>query len=172
MCTLFNFNYHEDFNNIKSIYDIKIHSIQGEMIDMKDYKGKYILFVNVASNCGFTNQYNELEELYQLYKDKLVIIGVPCNQFLNQEPGTDEEIFKFCQENYNISFLLTEKIEVKGLNQNDLYKWLTKKDINGALDSSVKWNFQKYLIDQRGNLVDYFYSTTSPMSSKITSYLK
>ena len=159
-------------NAKESIYDIQINSITGEKIDLSEFKGKKILFVNVASECGFTKQYTGLEELYQLYKDKLVVIGIPCNQFGGQEPGTDEEIIKFCEVNYGVSFLLTEKIKVKGEEKHPLYNWLCRKEINGRSNSSVKWNFQKYLVDEKGEFVNYFFSTTKPMSSKIINYLK
>jgi len=159
-------------NAQESIYDVQINSITGDKIDLSDFKGKKILFVNVASECGFTKQYTGLERLYQLYKDKLVVIGVPCNQFGGQEPGTDEEIIKFCKENYGVSFLLTEKIEVKGEGIHPLYKWLCTKEINGKSNSTVKWNFEKYLVNEKGEFVNYFYSTTKPMSSKIVDYLK
>lgn len=156
----------------ESIYDIKINALNGEDIDFTNYKGKYILFVNVASNCGFTGQYEDLQKLYDTYQDKLMIIGVPCNQFGGQEPGSASEIETFCKINYGVTFLMTEKVDVKGENQHPLYQWLTQQSKNGTSNSSVKWNFQKYLIDKNGALLDYFYSTTKPMSTKITKYLK
>lgn len=155
-----------------SIYDIKINSLQGKPINLKDFEGKHILFVNVASKCGFTPQYKGLEELHQKYKDKLVVIGVPCNQFGSQEPGSSEEIQEFCEVNYGVSFLITEKIDVKGQNQHPLYSWLTNKEFNSKKSSSVKWNFQKYLVDNNGKLIDYYFSITKPTSSKITKHLK
>ncbi len=155
-----------------SLYNIKINSLQGKPIQFADFKNKHILFVNVASKCGFTPQYEDLEKLHQTYKDKLVVIGVPCNQFGKQEPGNASEIQQFCEVNYGVSFLMTEKIEVKGENQHPLYAWLTSKDLNGKKSSSVKWNFQKYLVDENGELIDYYFSITKPTSSKITSYLK
>ncbi|WP_425596960.1 glutathione peroxidase [Seonamhaeicola maritimus] len=158
--------------NIDSPFEIKINSIHGEPINLLQFKGKHILIVNVASKCGFTSQYKELQKMYEMYKDTLQIIGVPCNQFGGQEPGTLEEINSFCQINYGVSFPLTEKIEVKGKNQHPLYTWLTNKTNNGVKSSEVKWNFQKYLIDPKGNLIDYFLTTTKPMSSKITKHLK
>ena len=154
------------------LYDIKINSLQGESINLSDYKGKKILFVNVASKCGFTPQYRELQELQDTYKNNLVVIGVPCNQFGKQEPGNSEEIQEFCEINYGVSFLITEKIEVKGSNQHPLYRWLTKKAINGKKNSTVKWNFQKYMVDEQGEFLDYFYSITKPMNSRLTSHLK
>ena len=152
-----------------TIYKETINDIDGNKINFNDYKGKYLLFVNVASYCGFTNQYKELEILSKKYSDKLAVFGVPCNQFGNQEPGNANEIKQFCEAKYDISFVLTEKIDVKGKKQHSLYSWLTNK--NGVKKSSVKWNFQKYLVSDEGKLVDYFYSTTSPLSDKITSYL-
>ena len=155
----------------ESLYDIKIEGIDGENLDLNQFKGKKILFVNVASKCGFTNQYEGLQELYSKYKDKLVIIGLPCNQFGEQEPGTTKEIQSFCSVNYGVDFPMTEKIEVKGENQHPLYQWLTQKEKNGKMSSSVKWNFQKYLVDEEGRLIDVFYSVTKPMSKKITKLI-
>lgn len=153
------------------IYNIDINSLQNKAIDLSEYKNKYILFVNVASKCGFTSQYKELEELYKKHKDNLMVIGSPCNQFGSQEPGTAEDIEAFCKVNFGVSFLMTEKIDVKGSKQHPLYTWLTDKSLNGTKSSSVKWNFQKYLVSPEGILVDYYFSITKPMSSKITKYL-
>jgi len=159
-------------NSQTSIYDIAINDISGKPIDLGSFKGKYILFVNVASECGFTTQYAALEELHQLYKDNLVVIGLPCNQFGGQESATEKEIQQFCAKNFGVSFLLTEKIEVKGNRQHPLYTWLCSKEKNEKSNSTVKWNFQKYLTDEKGEFVDYFYSTIKPMSIKITSILR
>ena len=163
-------------NNTKTkpmpIYDITINDIEGKEINLNDFKGKYVLFVNVASNCGFTRQYKDLQTLHDKYKDQLVVVGVPCNQFGGQEPGDEEEISIFCSEKYNVTFPMTEKIAVRGSNQHPLYKWLTSKDLNGRKNSSVKWNFQKYLVDKDGNLIDYWYSLTNHTSSKITNYIR
>ena len=163
-------------NNIKTkpmpIYDITINDIEGKQINLNDFKGKYVLFVNVASNCGFTRQYKDLQSLFDKYKDELVVVGVPCNQFGGQEPGDEEQISIFCSEKYNVTFPMTEKIAVRGSDQHPLYKWLTSKDLNGRKNSSVKWNFQKYLVDKDGNLIDYWYSLTNPTSSKITNYIR
>ncbi|NCT10797.1 MAG: glutathione peroxidase [Flavobacteriia bacterium] len=155
-----------------SLYNIKINSLQGKPIQFSDFKNKYILFVNVASKCGFTPQYEDLEKLHQEHKDNLVVIGVPCNQFGKQEPGNASEIQEFCEINYAVSFLMTEKIDVKGENQHPLYGWLTSKSLNGNKSSSVKWNFQKYLVDKNGKLIDYYFSITNPTSSKIVNHLK
>lgn len=142
---------------VKSIYDIEISSIDDKRIDLSKFKGKKILFVNVASKCGYTPQYAELQKLHETYLDQLVIIGIPCNQFMGQEPGSNEEIVQFCKKNYGVSFLMTEKVDVKGANQHPLYTWLTSKSLNGSVDSKVKWNFQKYLVNESGQLVDVFY---------------
>lgn len=154
-----------------NIYDIKIDSLQGKPINLGDFKNKHILFVNVASKCGFTPQYKDLEKLHQQYKEDLVVIGVPCNQFGSQEPGSANEIEEFCEVNYGVTFLITEKVDVKGVNQHPLYSWLTSKDFNGKKSSSVKWNFQKYLVSPEGKLIDYYFSLTKPLSSKITKHI-
>ncbi|MFV0564465.1 MAG: glutathione peroxidase [Flavobacteriaceae bacterium] len=157
--------------NPSSIYNININSLTGTPIDLSVFKGKKILFVNTASKCGFTPQYADLQKLSDTYKDKLVVIGLPCNQFGNQEPGTATQIEEFCQSNYGVDFLMTEKIDVKGTHQHKLYKWLTGKNLNTLKNSEVKWNFQKYLVDENGQLIDVFYSKTKPLSNEITKYL-
>ena len=156
----------------QSVYDIKINSLQGKPIDLGRFKGKKVLIVNVASKCGFTPQYRGLQALQDKYKESLVIIGVPCNQFGEQEPGNASDIQEFCKANYGVSFLMTEKIDVKGANQHPLYAWLTEKSLNGKQTTTIKWNFQKYLIDENGDFLDYFYSITSPSSSRLLKYLK
>ena len=155
-----------------SIYDIAINDISGNPINLGAFTGKYILFVNVASECGFTKQYIGLEQLHKQFKDELIVIGLPCNQFGGQEPGSEKEIQQFCKKNYGVSFLLTEKIEVKGNTQHPLYSWLTNKELNGKSNSTIKWNFQKYIVDEKGELLNYFFSTTKPMSPKITSLVR
>ena len=155
----------------ENIHNISIKDIDGNLIELSSFKGKYILFVNVASNCGFTKQYADLQALYQKYMSDLVIIGLPCNQFGAQEPAREEEIKQFCTKKFGVSFILTEKIDVKGNNISPLYAWLTNKKYNGVLNSSVKWNFQKYLVDRDGELINYFYSTTNPLSDKIISLI-
>ena len=155
----------------QSIYDIDINALDGKAISLSEFKGKKILFVNVASKCGFTKQYKELQTLSDTYSEKLIVIGSPCNQFGSQEPGDASEIQEFCELNYGVTFLLTEKINVKGSKQHPLYSWLTKKQLNGKKGSSVKWNFQKYLVDENGQFIDYYFSTTAPLSSKITKHL-
>lgn len=159
-------------NPSASIYDIEIGSLMGEPIDLSAFKDKKILFVNVASECGFTPQYEALQELHETYGDKVTVIGLPCNQFGGQEPGTPKEIKQFCETKFNVSFPMTEKVDVKGDNQHPLYAWLTKKELNGVKNSSVKWNFQKYLVDENGNFVDVWYSITKPTSKKITKHFE
>ena len=154
-----------------SLYDIRINTLLGEPLNLEAFRGKKLLIVNVASTCGFTKQYKSRQQLYDNYKDNLVVIGVPCNQFGKQEPGTASEINQFCEINYGVTFPITEKISVKGKEQHMLYQWLTDKKINKRKNSSVKWNFQKYLIDEQGQLIDYYFSITHPMSNKITKHL-
>ncbi|WP_298420650.1 glutathione peroxidase [uncultured Kordia sp.] len=155
-----------------SLYDIEVNDINGNPMSLANFKGKKIVFVNVASKCGFTKQYNELQNLSDVFKDELVVIGTPCNQFGRQEPDNAAEIQEFCSINFGVKFPLTEKLNVKGKDQHPLYKWLTSKKLNGKKNSSVKWNFQKYVIDEKGALIDYYYSFTKPMSPKITRHLK
>ncbi|MEP2935217.1 MAG: glutathione peroxidase [Gilvibacter sp.] len=156
---------------IPSLYDIKINALDTTPLDLAIFKGKYILFVNVASKCGFTKQYNDLQQLSNTYQKNLTVIGVPCNQFGKQEPGDAQEIAQFCQRNFGVTFPITEKVEVKGKNIHPLYQWLTSKKHNGVKNSSVKWNFQKYLVAPDGTLVKSFLSITPPLSSKITKFL-
>ncbi|MGB0897189.1 MAG: glutathione peroxidase [Flavobacteriaceae bacterium] len=154
-----------------NLYDIKINSLTNDPINFSDFKGKKLLIVNTASECGFTKQYKQLQELHDTYKDMLVVIGVPCNQFGGQEPGSAIQIQEFCSLNFGVTFLMTEKIKVKGEEQHPLYNWLTSKELNGVKNSSVKWNFQKYLIDEDGKFIDVFYSMTKPDSQSITKHL-
>jgi glutathione peroxidase len=156
---------------IGSVYDVQINSLMGDPINLTDYKGKKILFVNVASKCGYTPQYKGLQELHKAHGDQLVVIGVPCNQFMGQEPGSADDIQAFCEKNYGVEFLITEKVKVKGGGQHPLYQWLTQKSNNGVEDTKVKWNFNKYLIDEEGNYVEYFGSKVKPMTEPILSKL-
>jgi len=154
-----------------SVYEIAINGLDGAPILLSEFRGKKLLFVNVASECGFTKQYKDLQKLSDTYPDELVVIGSPCNQFGNQEPGDAAQIQSFCERNFGVTFLLTEKLDVKGGKQHPLYEWLTSKNLNGKKNSNVKWNFQKYLVDDKGHLIDYYFSITKPMSSKITRHL-
>lgn len=150
----------------------KVKSIDGTEYDYAQLKGKKVLIVNTASECGYTPQYEDLEKLYQAYKDKLIILGFPANNFGGQEPGTNEEIKEFCKSKYSVTFPMFEKISVLGDDMAPLYKWLTSKDLNGWNDQQPKWNFNKYLIDEEGNLVKYYSSAVKPMSDDIVSQLK
>ena len=155
-----------------SIYDFKVAALDGGTIDFSKYKGKKILIVNTASKCGYTKQYKGLQELYEKYKDKLVIIGFPANNFGGQEPGSNEEIEAFCEKNYGVSFPMAEKISVKGDDIHPLFKWLTNKKENGVMDADIRWNFTKFLINEKGKLVAKFDSAVEPMSPDILQYLK
>lgn len=155
----------------KTVFNFKVPSLDGSTIDFSQFKGKKILIVNTASECGYTPQYKDLEALYEKYKDKLVIVGFPANNFGGQEPGSNADIKTFCQKNYGVSFPMAAKISVKGEDMAPIYKWLTTKSENGVMDASVSWNFNKFLIDENGKLVAYFPSKTEPMSEELVSKL-
>ncbi len=165
---LLSFSYRES----NSIHQFKIKSIEGKTISFKEFKGKKILVVNTASACGYTPQYEGLQKLYSDYKDKLVVVGFPCNQFGGQESGTEEEIKSFCKARYGVTFPLTTKIDVKGDNAHPIYKWLCSKQQNSVLDAEIIWNFNKFLLDENGVLVAYFPSKTKPDSEEILGYLR
>lgn len=153
-----------------NVYDFSFEKLNGETINLKDYKDKVLLIVNTASKCGFTNQYSGLEKLYKKYKDQgLVIIAVPSNDFLNQEPGSDKDIQEFCKINYGVSFLVTKKQRVKGQEAHPFYK-LARTQL--GFFAAPKWNFHKYLINKNGVIVDYFYSTTKPDNPKIINAIE
>ena len=157
----------------KNFHDFVVDDINGNEFYLSSLKGKKVLVVNTASKCGFTPQYEGLQELYEKYGNRnFTVIGFPANNFANQEPGTDEEIKQFCQKNYGVTFPMMSKISVKGKDQHPLYQWLTSKQYNGKMDSKVKWNFQKYLINEQGELVDVIYSKTKPMSDKIVGWIE
>ncbi|MGC4100228.1 glutathione peroxidase [Ferruginibacter sp.] len=153
----------------KSIYEFKVEGLDGGTIDFSQYKGKKILVVNTASKCGYTPQYEGLEKLYEKYKDKLVIVGFPANNFGGQEPGTNTEIKEFCKKNYGVTFPMAAKVSVKGEDTAPIFKWLCSKDQNGVLDAEIKWNFGKFLLDENGKLLAYFPSKVEPMSEELTS---
>lgn len=155
-----------------SIYDFKVEALDGSTIDFSDFKGKKILIVNTASKCGLTPQYEGLEKLYKKYEGKLVIVGFPANNFMSQEPGTDEEIATFCQKNYGVTFPMASKIDVKGKDMALIYHWLTKKEFNGVENTSVSWNFQKYLIDEKGNYVKMFSPKVKPESEEVIAAIE
>tara|TARA_B100000795_G_C22803813_1_gene443535 strand:+ start:1828 stop:2346 length:519 start_codon:yes stop_codon:yes gene_type:complete len=155
-----------------NIYNIELKALSGNTLQLEQFKGKKILIVNTASKCGFTSQYEDLQNLYKKYGEKLEIIGMPCNQFLKQEPGTANEIAAFCKKNYGVTFTMLEKADVKGKNQHPLYKWLTKEELNGVRNANVKWNFHKFLLDENGKLLADFGSSVNPLSEEIVQYLK
>lgn len=157
----------------KTIYDYKVDALEeGKTINFADFKGKKILIVNTASECGFTPQYADLEKLSKEYGDKLVIVGFPANNFGGQEPGTNVEIGAFCQKNYGVTFPLAAKVSVKGEDTAPIFKYLTEKQLNGVKDTEVKWNFTKFLLDENGKLINSFVSKVKPTDVEITKYLK
>lgn len=159
--------------NRKTFHDFVVEDIQGNPFDFSQLKGKKVLVVNTASKCGLTPQYSALQELYRKYGgDKFIIIGFPSNDFLNQEPGTNEEIMEFCRVNYGVEFPMMAKISVKGKDMHEVYRWLTSKSLNGVMDSEVQWNFQKYLIDENGNLVKMISPRTKPNDPEIISWIE
>lgn len=156
-----------------SIYDFKVKDIDGNEFDMASLKGKKVLIVNTASKCGLTPQYESLQALYEKYGgEKFTIVGFPANNFLGQEPGSNQEIQEFCQKNYGVTFPMMSKISVKGNDMAPIYQWLTQKQKNGVKDSEVSWNFQKYMIDENGRLVDYVSPKTKPDDPKILSWIQ
>ena len=157
---------------VSSIYDFKVAGLEGGEIDFSKYKGKKILIVNTASKCGYTPQYEELEQLYKKYGNKLVVIGFPANNFGAQEPGTAEEIGEFCKRNYGVTFPMASKVSVTGEDRHPIFKYLTEEaKALGIQDPVVKWNFTKFLIDENGKLIKVFPSKVKPMSEEITVYL-
>jgi glutathione peroxidase len=154
-----------------SIYEFKVPGLMGDEIDFSKYKGKKIMIVNTASKCGNTPQYADLEKLFEKYKDKLVIIGFPANNFGEQEPGTKEEIAEFCKKNYGVSFPMADKVSVKGEDMAPIYKYLGEEAAKKGLADPVKWNFGKFLLDEKGNLIATFSPKTSPMSEEILKHL-
>ncbi|MBI3509834.1 MAG: glutathione peroxidase [Bacteroidetes bacterium] len=160
--------------SIKTLYDFHAKTIDGTDYDFTKLKGKKVLIVNTASMCGFTPQYADLEKLYEKYQPtgKFEILGFPCNQFGQQEPGPNDTIKAFCTKNYGVTFQMMDKIDVKGENQDAIYKWLTTKSENGLENSEVKWNFQKYMIDENGKLVGHVMSPDKPFCDKIVNWIE
>ncbi len=168
MASMLNFNTPE---NSANIMDLSVKDINLKDVKLADYKGKVLLIVNVASECGFTSQYDGLQKIYEKYKDRgFAVLGFPCNDFAGQEPGTNEEIAQFCSLNYNVTFPMFDKIHVKGDEQAPLFSTLTNNPVTG--ESSVWWNFEKFIIDKEGNVVDRFRSVTKPQSEKITALIE
>jgi glutathione peroxidase len=154
-----------------SIYDFKVAGLEGGQIDFSKFKGKKIMIVNTASKCGNTPQYAELQKLYETYKDKLVIVGFPANNFGQQEPGTNGEIAEFCKRNYGVSFIMAQKVSVKGDDIHPLFKYLTEEAKKIGIEDPVKWNFTKFLLDENGKLITVIFHKTKPMSEEVTKYL-
>lgn len=157
----------------KTLYDFKVKTIEGKDFDLSSLKGKKVLIVNVASKCGLTPQYEELQKLYETYGGKnFVILGFPANNFMNQEPGSNQEIMEFCESKYGVTFQMMDKISVKGKDIHPLYEWLTQKSQNGVLDAEVSWNFQKFMVDENGRLIDFAPPREKPFSDKIVAWIK
>jgi len=160
------------FSVASSIYEFKVPALDGAgTIDLSKYKGKKIMIVNTASKCGNTPQYAQLEQLYEKYKDKLVIIGFPANNFGSQEPGTNTEIKEFCTKNYGVTFPMAEKVSVKGDDIHPLFKYLVDEAEKKGIHDPIKWNFTKFLLDENGNLITVIHNKVSPMSDDVTKYL-
>lgn len=170
MLSLFGFS--KNKAQAKSIHSFKVEALDGSTIDFSKFKGKKILVVNTASECGFTPQYKDLQKLSDTYKNNLVVVGFPANNFGGQEPGSNKEIATFCQRNYGVDFPMASKVSVKGDDIAPIYKFLTDKKENGVKNTKILWNFTKILLDEKGNIIDSFVSTTNPMSESITKYLK
>jgi glutathione peroxidase len=150
-----------------SLHELSFTDIEGNEVSLAQFKGKKILFVNTASECGFTKQYEELQALHEKFGKKVAVIGFPCDQFGGQEPGSEKEIQAFCKKNYGVTFLMASKIEVKGDGQHPVYQWLTKE----AGDVEIRWNFEKFLVNENGELMEHYRSQTKPMSEKVTELL-
>jgi glutathione peroxidase len=156
-----------------SIHDFEIQALNSQkVIQLSDYKGKYMLLVNVASRCGFTPQYKQLQSMYEEKNKVMEVIGFPCNQFLWQENSSEENIATFCSREYGVTFPVTTKVKVKGSDQHPIYQWLTSKELNGVADNKVSWNFNKFLIDPEGNLVKHFGSKVLPDADEILKYIE
>nr|WP_163517860.1 glutathione peroxidase [Gelidibacter japonicus] len=154
-----------------SIHQFKVEALSGGEIDFSDFKGKKILIVNTASKCGYTPQYEGLEALYNEHKDNLVVVGFPANNFGAQEPGSNDEISAFCEQNYGVSFPMAAKVSVKGQDIAPIFDWLTSKTENGSMDVTIKWNFTKFLLDENGQLTASFESKVKPESEEILAFL-
>lgn len=155
-----------------SIHHFTVHSISGGKIDFSDFKGKKILVVNTASECGYTPQYAGLQDLYEKYKNQLVIVGFPANNFGGQEPGSNKEIENFCEKNYGVTFPMAAKISVKGEDIAPIFHWLTHKEDNKVMDAEIKWNFTKFLLDENGRLLAKFDSSVEPLSEELLEAIR
>ncbi len=165
-------NSNPDMTPTKPIYDLKIEGIDGKEIDFGQFRGKKLLLVNTASECGYTPQYDGLQKLAEIFKEKLAVLGIPSNNFGAQEPGGENEILNFCQRNYGVTFPLTKKIDVIGSNKHEVFRWLTSKELNGWNGKDPNWNFCKYLIGENGDLLHFFSHKMDPMDPKIISKIE
>lgn len=154
-----------------SIYQFQAESIDGNLIDFSQYRGKKLMIVNTASKCGYTPQYEELQQLHEQYGDQLVILGFPSDNFAGQELGTNDEIAAFCKLNYGVTFQMFSKIDVKGKQKHPIYQWLTNKELNGINSKAPSWNFCKYLIDEQGKIVKFLPSRVTPMDQEILDFV-
>jgi glutathione peroxidase len=150
-----------------SFHEFKVNSIDGQPVNFDQFKGKKVLLVNVASRCGYTPQYEGLQELYEKYSNKIVVLGFPANNFGGQEPGSNDDIASFCEATYGVTFPMFEKVSVKGLDKHPLYRWLSDSKLNGWNDQEPSWNFCKYLVDENGKLLKFFPSSVKPMSDEL-----
>jgi len=156
----------------QTIHQFQVEDITGATMDLAQFKGKKIFIVNVASACGYTSQYKQLQELYEKHGDKLVVIGFPCNDFGGQEKGSNEKIQEFCSSKFGVTFPMTTKINIKGDEAHPIYQWLTQKEKNGVMDTKVKWNFTKFLLDEEGKLIRSYPSSTSPTDAEILDWVQ
>lgn len=155
----------------ESIHDFVFETIDGEQKSFEDFKGKKILIFNAASKCGFTKQYKDFQELYHTYGSKLEVVGFPANNFGKQEPGTNDEIAAFCEKNYGVTFTMAAKVSVKGDDIHPIFKWLTSQENKNNIEGDIKWNFEKFFLDEKGHLVDRWRSNISPLNKKITKLI-
>ena len=163
----------EEATTLKSIHDLSVHLNKGSELKLETLKGKKILLVNTASDCGYTNQYDDLQKLYEANKDKLMVIAFPANDFKEQEKGTDKDIAEFCKLNYGVTFpLATKSSVIKGVRQNEIFKWLSDETLNGWNDQQPTWNFCKYLVDENGKLIKYFDTGVSPLSDEVKNAIE
>ncbi|MFM7216901.1 MAG: glutathione peroxidase [Bacteroidota bacterium] len=158
--------------NAPSFYELPVNDLSGKAFDLHSLKGKKVLIVNTASECGYTPQYEQLQQLHEQYGDKIAVIGVPCNQFGGQEPGDASTIASFCSKNYHVTFTMLSKSDVKGGNKSVLFNWLTDKSLNGWNEQEPSWNFCKYVLDEQGKLIAFYPSSVKPLDDKIISGLK
>jgi glutathione peroxidase len=158
------------FATASSIHTFDFKTIDGKIMSFSDFKGKKILIVNTASKCGYTSQYEDLEALYKQYNSKLVIVGFPANNFGGQEPGSNSDINNFCKKNYGVTFIMASKVSVKGSDMNPIFQWLTTQD-NPDFTGDIRWNFEKFLLDENGKLIHRFRSGTNPTDKKLTDHL-